>query len=123
MEKRWHASQNRARERRRPKFTDRGLVAIPNRRYLVHLHLRVRPADEAVEERWDGGGYPDGIAGEAIPIEARIVFVCDAFNAMTTERAYRAARTAGEAVAELRACSGTQFDPHVVDALAGVLAN
>jgi HD-GYP domain-containing protein (c-di-GMP phosphodiesterase class II) len=49
------------------------------------------------------------------------VFVCDAFNAMTTERAYRAARTAEEAVAELRACSGTQFDPQIVEALAGVL--
>jgi HD-GYP domain-containing protein (c-di-GMP phosphodiesterase class II) len=72
-------------------------------------------------ERWDGSGYPDGTAGEAIPVEARIVFVCDAFNAMTTERAYRAARTAEEAVAELRACSGTQFDPQVVEALAGAL--
>jgi HD-GYP domain-containing protein (c-di-GMP phosphodiesterase class II) len=72
-------------------------------------------------ERWDGGGYPDGLAGEAIPVEARIVFVCDAFNAMTTERAYRAARTVEEALAELRACSGTQFDPQVVEALAGVL--
>ena len=72
-------------------------------------------------ERWDGGGYPDGLAGEAIPVEARIVFVCDAFNAMTTERAYRAARTDEEALAELRACSGTQFDPQVVEALAGVL--
>jgi HD-GYP domain-containing protein (c-di-GMP phosphodiesterase class II) len=74
-------------------------------------------------ERWDGRGYPDGMAGEAIPVEARIVFVCDAFNAMTTERAYRAARTAEEAVAELRACSGTQFDPQVVEALAGVLGH
>jgi HD-GYP domain-containing protein (c-di-GMP phosphodiesterase class II) len=72
-------------------------------------------------ERWDGGGYPDGLAGEAIPVEARIVFVCDAFNAMTTERAYRAARTVEEALTELRACSGTQFDPQVVEALAGVL--
>jgi HD-GYP domain-containing protein (c-di-GMP phosphodiesterase class II) len=74
-------------------------------------------------ERWDGRGYPDGMAGEAIPVEARIVFVCDAFNAMTTERSYRAARTAEEAVAELRACSGTQFDPQIVEALAGVLGH
>jgi HD-GYP domain-containing protein (c-di-GMP phosphodiesterase class II) len=72
-------------------------------------------------ERWDGQGYPDGLAGEAIPVEARIVFVCDAFNAMTTKRAYRAPRPVEEAVAELRACAGTQFDPRAVEALAGVL--
>jgi HD domain len=68
-------------------------------------------------ERYDGEGYPDGLAGEAIPIEARIVTVCDSFSAMTTTRPYRVALTMAQAVAELRRCSGTQFDPIVVDAL------
>ena len=73
-------------------------------------------------ERFDGGGYPDGLAGEKIPIESRIVFCCDAFDAMTTDRPYR--RSLGEAVAldELRANAGTQFDPRVVTALAAYLA-
>jgi putative nucleotidyltransferase with HDIG domain len=68
-------------------------------------------------ERWDGAGYPDGIAGEQIPIIARIVCCCDAFNAMTTDRSYRKALPLAEAIAELRRTSGTQFDPAVVDAL------
>ena len=68
-------------------------------------------------ERWDGGGYPDGLAGEAIPLEARIVACCDTFNAITTTRPYRAAAPAHAALEELRRCSGTQFDPLVVDAL------
>ena len=74
----------------------------------------------AHHERWDGGGYPDGIAGEAIPLAARIVCVCDAFSAMTTNRPYRPAMPAAAALAELRACAGTQFDPVVVDALEAV---
>ena len=72
-------------------------------------------------ERWDGAGYPDRLAGKDIPLVARIVCCCDAFSAMTTDRPYRAARTAAEAVEELRRCAGTQFDPDVVDALAAVL--
>jgi len=68
-------------------------------------------------EHYDGGGYPDGLAGEEIPIEARIVSCCDAFSAMTTTRAYRQALNTVEAVAELRRCAGTQFDPRVVEAL------
>jgi HD-GYP domain-containing protein (c-di-GMP phosphodiesterase class II) len=68
-------------------------------------------------ERWDGAGYPDGIAGEEIPLIARIVCCCDAFNAMTTDRSYRKALPLHEAIAELRRTSGTQFDPQVVDAL------
>jgi HD-GYP domain-containing protein (c-di-GMP phosphodiesterase class II) len=69
-------------------------------------------------EDWDGTGYPDGLAGEEIPLAARIVRCCDAFNAMTTDRPYRKARPLGEAVAELRRCAGTDFDPEVVEALA-----
>ena len=72
-------------------------------------------------ERYDGRGYPDGIAGEEIPIEARIVFCCDAFSAMTTDRPYREAMSEWEAIGELQVNSGTQFDPAVVDALVGVL--
>ena len=68
-------------------------------------------------ERYDGKGYPDGLAGEQIPLLARIVACCDAFNAMTSDRSYRAALPEAEAVEELRRGRGTQFDPLVVDAL------
>jgi putative nucleotidyltransferase with HDIG domain len=68
-------------------------------------------------ERWDGGGYPDGLAGTAIPIASRIILACDAYNAMITTRPYREAMSAADAVAELRDKSGTQFDPEVVAAL------
>ncbi len=68
-------------------------------------------------ERWDGTGYPDGLAGEAIPLVARIVCCCDAFNAMTTDRSYRKALPLDEALAEVERCAGTHFDPRVVEAL------
>ena len=71
----------------------------------------------ASHERWDGGGYPDGLAGEQIPLAARIVCACDAFNAMTTTRSYRSAMQPEAAAAELVRCSGTQFDPAVVEAV------
>jgi putative nucleotidyltransferase with HDIG domain len=72
-------------------------------------------------ERWDGRGYPDGLAGEAIPLGARIVLVADAYHAMRADRPYRAALSARAARAELEAHAGTQFDPGVVAALARVL--
>jgi HD-GYP domain-containing protein (c-di-GMP phosphodiesterase class II) len=75
----------------------------------------------ASHERWDGTGYPDGLAGERIPREATVVAACDAFNAMTTDRAYRRARSTGQALEELRANAGTQFAPDVVEALASVV--
>lgn len=68
-------------------------------------------------ERWDGAGYPDGIAGDAIPVAAQITTVADSLDAMTNDRPYRAGRPVGEAVAEIVRCSGTQFSPRVVDAL------
>jgi two-component system, cell cycle response regulator len=71
-------------------------------------------------ERWDGTGYPDGRAGRDIPLEARIVAVTDAFNAMTSDRPYRIARSEAEALAELRRCAGSHFDPAVVEALHAV---
>jgi HD-GYP domain-containing protein (c-di-GMP phosphodiesterase class II) len=70
----------------------------------------------SIHERWDGGGYPDGLRGPAIPLGARIVAVCDAFDAMTSERTYRDPVTVEDAVAELRRSAGTQFDPEVVNA-------
>ena len=75
----------------------------------------------ASHERWDGGGYPDGIAGEEVPLPARIVSVADTFHAITTTRPYRTAQSPEAAVKELRACAGTQFDPEVVEALVRVL--
>jgi putative nucleotidyltransferase with HDIG domain len=72
-------------------------------------------------ERWDGGGYPDGLRGAAIPLEARIISACDAFNAMTTTRSYRRAMPLPDAIAELSANAGTQFDPVVVDAVVRLL--
>jgi diguanylate cyclase (GGDEF)-like protein len=68
-------------------------------------------------ERWDGAGYPDSLAGEAIPEAAAIVAVADSFDAMTSDRPYRDARPAEEAIAEINACAGTQFSPRVVAAL------
>ena len=64
-------------------------------------------------ERWDGNGYPTGKAGEEIPVEARVLAVADAFDAMTSDRPYRRALTRGEALAEVERCAGTQFDPRI----------
>ena len=65
-------------------------------------------------ERWDGTGYPTGRAGEQIPLEARVLAVADAFDAMTSDRPYRPALSREEALAEVERCSGTQFDPEIV---------
>jgi HD-GYP domain-containing protein (c-di-GMP phosphodiesterase class II) len=73
-------------------------------------------------EDWDGTGYPDGLHAEEIPLVARIVRCCDAYSAMTTDRSYRKALPVADAVAELRRCSGTDFDPDVVDALIAAVA-
>jgi putative nucleotidyltransferase with HDIG domain len=72
-------------------------------------------------ERWDGGGYPDGLGGRAIPLGARIVAVCDAYRAMTENRPYRSALSSGEARKELEQGSGSQFDPDCVTAILGAL--
>jgi diguanylate cyclase (GGDEF)-like protein len=74
----------------------------------------VRPIVRHCHERWDGAGYPDGIAGEDIPLEARIIFVCDAYHAMTTDRPYRRRLSHREAVRRLTEAAGAQFDPNVV---------
>jgi diguanylate cyclase (GGDEF)-like protein len=74
-------------------------------------------------ERYDGGGYPDGLAGEDIPLGARIVVLCDAFDAMVTERPYKAGKSEEDALAEIRRCAGGQFDPMVVDAFMAVFGS
>jgi diguanylate cyclase (GGDEF)-like protein len=81
----------------------------------------VRPLVRHEHERWDGTGYPDGLSREEIPLGARIVFVCDAFHAMTSDRPYRVAMSEPSARTELRDGAGTQFDPRVVDAFLAVL--
>jgi diguanylate cyclase (GGDEF)-like protein/putative nucleotidyltransferase with HDIG domain len=81
----------------------------------------VVPVVRSAHERWDGRGYPDGLAGEDIPLGARIICACDAYNAMITERPYKAAMPREAAIAELHRCRGTQFDPQVVDALLAVV--
>ena len=73
------------------------------------------------QERWDGTGYPDALRGDEIPLGARILAVVDAYGAITDERPYKRARSQAEAVAELRRCAGTQFDPQVVDVFCRVL--
>jgi HD-GYP domain-containing protein (c-di-GMP phosphodiesterase class II) len=73
-------------------------------------------------ERPDGTGYPDALTGDEIPIGARIIAVSDVFDAMVSDRHYRGGRSVEEALAELRRCAGTQFDPAVVEAFAAVVA-
>jgi HD-GYP domain-containing protein (c-di-GMP phosphodiesterase class II) len=81
----------------------------------------VRPIVRHCHERWDGRGYPDGVAGEDIPLESRIIFVCDAYHAMTSDRPYRRRLSHREAVRRLHEASGTQFDPQVVEVALQVL--
>jgi len=84
---------------------------------LAHL----APAVRAEHERRDGDGYPDGLTGDEIPIASRIVFVCDAYHAMTSDRPYRRAMSAADARAELSRAAGTQFCPASAGALLDVL--
>jgi len=100
--------------RRHPVVGERILSAAPALRPVARL---VR----STHERWDGAGYPDGLAGEKIPLGARIVAVCDAYEAMLADRPYRAALTSEAAVAELRVAAGSQFDPQVVDVFTAAL--
>jgi HD-GYP domain-containing protein (c-di-GMP phosphodiesterase class II) len=90
---------------------ERILAAAPAMREVAKL---VRSS----HERWDGTGYPDRLTGEEIPLGARIVSVCDAYEAMVSDRPYRIGMSPADALVELRRCSGTQFDPRVVEAFA-----
>jgi two-component system, cell cycle response regulator len=86
---------------------------------ILGAAVALRPVARLVRsshERWDGSGYPDGLAGVEIPLGARIVTACDAYDAMTSDRPYQRSLGHEEAVAELRRCAGTQFDPAVVEA-------
>lgn len=91
-------------------------------RPIADLH-EVLPIVRSSHERWDGSGYPDGLAGDAIPLEARIIAVCDAFRAMIEPRPYRSARSRDEARRELLDHAGTQFDRACVEALLRVLGS
>ena len=86
---------------------------------LADVAIAVR----ATHERWDATGYPDRLAGPRIPLAARVVAVCDAFDSMISDRPYAAARSTNDAVTELKRCSGSQFDPAVVDAFEQVFAD
>ncbi len=96
--------------------------------YSVEILSSVRPNWEILplvrhhHEWWNGNGYPDGLKGEAIPLGSRILHLADAFVAMTSHRAYKGAREAREALAEIEACSGSQFDPVVVKAFFSFMA-
>jgi HD-GYP domain-containing protein (c-di-GMP phosphodiesterase class II) len=100
--------------REHPAIGERIIRAIPGMgaiaRMVRHEH-----------ERWDGAGYPDGLSGDQIPVEARIILACDAYHAMTSDRPYRKALPHSQALAELTRNAGTQFDPAVVEALVGLL--
>jgi len=83
----------------------------------IPAFAHLAPAVRASHERWDGGGYPDGLAGEHVPLAARIIAACDTYEAIVTDRPYRPARTPAEAAVELRRAAGTQLDERVVAAL------
>jgi HD-GYP domain-containing protein (c-di-GMP phosphodiesterase class II) len=83
----------------------------------IEAFAHLAPAVRASHERWDGGGYPDGLAREQIPLAARIISACDTYQAIVTDRPYRQAQTLAEAVAELRRVAGAQLDERVVEAL------
>jgi two-component system cell cycle response regulator len=84
---------------------------------LIPALAALAPAVRASHERWDGAGYPDGLGEEEIPLLARVISVCDAFDAMTSERSYRRPVTRESAIAELARCAGSQFDPVAAAAL------
>jgi HD-GYP domain-containing protein (c-di-GMP phosphodiesterase class II) len=88
----------------------------------IDAFAHLAPAVRASHERWDGGGYPDCLAGESIPLAARIIAACDTYDAIVTDRPYRAARTPAQACEELRRVAGSQLDASVVDAVVAELA-
>jgi HD-GYP domain-containing protein (c-di-GMP phosphodiesterase class II) len=83
----------------------------------IDAFAHLAPAVRASHERWDGAGYPDGLAREAIPLAARIIAACDTYDAIITDRPYRPARSSAEACEELRRVAGSQLDPQVVSSV------
>jgi HD-GYP domain-containing protein (c-di-GMP phosphodiesterase class II) len=113
---------------KRSELTDGEWEFVRNHTILGERILQGAPAlrpiarlVRASHERWDGTGYPDRLRGDEIPLGARIVSVCDAYEAMITERSYRAAMSHEGACQELRRCAGAQFDPDVVEAFLAVI--
>jgi two-component system cell cycle response regulator len=112
----------------KPGPLDEGEWAFMRRHTLIgerivasaHALTNVSKLVRSSHERWDGSGYPDGLAGDAIPLGARIIFICDAFDAMLADRPYSAGLEFEPALAELERCAGGQFDPQVVDAFVTV---
>jgi HD-GYP domain-containing protein (c-di-GMP phosphodiesterase class II) len=100
--------------RRHPEIGERILREVPG-------FESVATAVRHEHERWDGGGYPDGLKGEEIPMASRIVLACDSYHAMISKRPYRAPLTDAQAREQLRVCSGSQFDPKVVGSLLAAL--
>ena len=107
-------------------FTATWLCPTPrDRARMLDMEQRLAPVAAMVRsshERWDGRGYPDRLSGETIPLGARIVAVCDAFDAMTKDRSYRPGMTPEAALTELHRCAGSQFDPAVVTAFEAALS-
>lgn len=104
----------RSRMRQHPEIGEKIVASLRELRHLA-------PAVRSAHERWTGGGYPDGLRGNAIPMASRIVFACDAYDAMTTDRSYQSAFSEARARGELRRHAGTQFDPRVIDQLLAIL--
>ena len=117
-----HRHHLRLSRRLRGRLRDEELAAVRRHpevgKRLLESAMRLTPLLPVVlhhHERWDGTGYPEGLQGEQIPLAARIIAVCDAWQAMISDRPYRPALSIDEAVAELRAGAGTQFDPQLVE--------
>jgi putative nucleotidyltransferase with HDIG domain len=108
------SAEEMARMQEHPDIGARILEPVP---YFADLVPLVRSS----HERWDGGGYPDGLGGPAIPLGSRVIAVCDAFHAMIEDRVYRKALSVEGAVAEIERCSGSQFDPSCAGALVAVV--
>ena len=83
--------------------------------HRIRFWKEVAPIVQAHHEWWDGSGYPQGLAGAAIPLEARIIALCDAYDTMTSEATYKAPISTEEALEEIARCSGRQFDPKVAE--------
>jgi HD-GYP domain-containing protein (c-di-GMP phosphodiesterase class II) len=113
----WPGPLDESQRERMRRHTIEGEEMLAGIAGLQHL----APAVRATHEAWDGSGYPDGLAGDDIPLTARIVTVVDAFDAMTSERAYRKPLPRREALRRLRAGAGLQFDPRVVETIVHVL--
>ncbi len=105
--------EERAEMRAHPRAGASIILPLPNARHILPYAL-------LHHERWDGGGYPCGIAGESIPVEARLLAVADAFDAMTSARPYRPTRPREEAFMELEREAGKQFDPFIVETFLAV---